>query len=149
MTASFRCRLFASLMVVAVIPIGLLARSMRADATPGTIVGFLATYAGDTLWPMMFYFLGRFVWPRLSIRWLLAGVLVLTLSLEFRQLWNPTWLQWLRRHPGSGFLLGTTFLWSDVVCCVIGSLIAVLLDWRMLSILHLQRPDEVSDAQKI
>lgn len=149
MSASFRCRLFASLMVVAVIPIGLLARSMRADATPGTIVGFLATYAGDTLWPMMFYFLGRFVWPRLSIRWLLAGVLVLTLSLEFRQLWNPTWLQWLRRQPVSGFLLGTTFLWSDVVCCVIGSLIAVLLDWRMLSILHLQRPDEVSDAQKI
>ena len=136
MSATFRTRLCSLLVVMAVIPVGLFARSMRADADPGTFTGFLATYTGDTLWPVMFYFIGRFIWPRLGFRWLLAGVLMLTLTLEFGQLWQPTWLQWLRRQPVSGFLLGNTFLWSDVVCCLVGSLLAVLLDWATENILR-------------
>lgn len=121
-------RLLAAIVVLLVIPLGLFARSQRPGADADTFPGFLATYAGDTLWPVMFFFVGRFAFPTAG-RWrLLASVLGLTLTLEFGQLWQPPALQWLREQPVVGFILGNSFLWSDVACLLVGSFIAVLLD---------------------
>ena len=128
MSEANRVRIFAVAVVAIVIPIGLLARSHRADADPNTIIGFLATYVGDMLWPIMFYFLGRFACPSARIDQLFAATLAITLTLEFGQLWKPVWLQWLRTQPGIGFVLGNSFIWSDVACCLIGAGIAVGLD---------------------
>jgi len=128
MSNATRTRIFAVAVVLIVIPIGLFARSHRAGADGSTWDGFLATYTGDTLWPIMFYFMGRFVWPTASCTVLFAGTVVLTLAIEFGQLWQPDWLQWLRAQPVIGFLLGNSFIWSDVVCCLIGAGIAVGLD---------------------
>lgn len=127
-----RIRLLAALVVLLVIPVGLFARSHRAEADPATLSGFLATYTGDTLWPIMFFFIGRFVFP-LADRWsLVAFTLVLTLTLEFGQLWQPASLQWLREQPVIGFMLGESFVWSDVVCLLVGSSISIFID-TMLS----------------
>ena len=134
MSAATRTRLFAVLIVVVVIPIGLFARSHRADADSHTLLGFLATYTGDTLWPIMFYFAGRFCFPNAKFVSLLAFVLILTLTLEFSQLWKPPLLQYLRRQPGIGFVLGSYFIWSDVICCFVGSVLALAIDllrWRL------------------
>ncbi len=121
-------RLLAALVVVLVIPVGLFARSQRAGADPATLFGFLSTYVGDTLWPIMFFFIGRFVFP-LANRWsLVACTLALTLTLEFGQLWQPATLQTLREMPVIGFILGNSFLWSDVACLLVGSAISLLLD---------------------
>ena len=128
MSSHVRSRILSVLIVLLVIPIGLFARSHRASADPATFMGFLATYTGDTLWPIMFYFMAKFCGPSARVTSLLVFVLVLTLSLEFGQLvQNPT-LDWLRKQPGIGFLLGTTFIWSDVICCVFGALVGVGLD---------------------
>ena len=125
---SVRTRLLAAVLVLLVIPIGLFARSQRPGADPATVLGFLATYAGDTLWPIMFFFIGRFAFPSAG-RWrILACVLGLTLTLEFGQLWQPPTLQWLRTLPVIGFLLGNSFLWSDVACLLVGGLISVVVD---------------------
>lgn len=128
MSLASRTRLFAVLVVLIVIPIGLLARSHRAGADPGTLIGFFATYTGDTLWPIMFYFAGRFCFPNARFVSLVVFVLFLTLTLEFGQLWKPPLLQYLRRQPGVGFVLGNSFIWSDVICCWIGTMVALLLD---------------------
>jgi hypothetical protein len=123
-----RTRLLAALCIVPVVAAGLYARSQRANADPATLSGFLATYAGDTLWPIMFFLIGRFVFPQAD-RWrLVAGTLALTLTLEIGQLWQPPTLQWLRDQPVIGFVLGNSFLWSDVACLLIGSVLAFLLD---------------------
>jgi len=128
MSSESRTRLFAIVIVLIVIPIGLFARSHRADADPSTWLGFLATYTGDTLWPIMFYFFGRFCFPNARVVSLLTFVLVLTLTLEFGQLWQPPWLQYWRRQPGIGFVLGNSFIWSDVICCVVGAGVAAIVD---------------------
>ena len=123
-----RIRLLAALVVLLVIPVGLFARSQRAGADPSTLSGFLSTYTGDVLWPVMFFFIGRFVLP-LANRWPLAAfTLALTLTIEFSQLWHPAALEWLRKQPVIGFLLGNSFLWSDVACLLAGGSIAVLMD---------------------
>lgn len=132
MWAVARTRLLAASMIALVIPLGLLARSHRAGATLETLDGFLATYAGDTLWPVMFYFMGRFVWPAARCRTLVWAVLAITLGLEFSQLWKPPLLQFLRAQPISGFILGNHFIWSDVVCCLAGTALAFVIDWLFL-----------------
>jgi len=128
MSNATRVRIFAIAVVVIIVPIGLFARSHRAGADPGTLIGFLATYVGDTLWPILFFFLGRFVWPSARMLHLFIGTLALTFAIEFSQLWQPDWLQWLRTQPVIGFILGNSFIWSDVVCCFVGAGIAVGLD---------------------
>jgi hypothetical protein len=127
-----RIRLLAAIAVMLVIPVGLLARSLRAGADPATVPGFLATHAGDTLWPIMFFFVGRSVFPR-ACRWRLAAFTMgLTLTLEFGQLRQPAILQWLREQPVIGFLLGRSFVWSHVVCLVVGGAVAVVVDGVLL-----------------
>lgn len=128
MSPANRKRSLALAVVLIVIPIGLFARSHRPDADPATLIGFLATYTGDTLWPIMFYFVARFCFPTARIVSLLLFVLSLTLTLEFSQLWKPPLLVYLRAQPGIGFVLGNSFIWSDVVCCLVGSVFAVLID---------------------
>lgn len=114
-------RIRTAVTLLAVIAVGLLARSFRDGADPGTLFGFLATYLGDVLWPIMFFLIGRLLFPKVSTWKLLLGTLALTLSIEFAQLWHPPFLEWLRAKTITGFLLGHTFLWSDVVCLFVGS----------------------------
>lgn len=128
MTRDQETRLFAALVIVTVIPLGLIARSFRSGASSETFGGFVATYLGDTLWPVMFYFLARFVFPKASRVVLLGFVLLVTLTLEFGQLWKPRLLQWMRKQPVIGFILGNQFIWSDVVCCSVGAIVAVVVD---------------------
>ena len=136
MQYEFRNRIFAAFVIVAVIPAGLISRHFRSSAASHTPTGFLTTYSGDTLWPIMFYFFGRFLLPKSSYRTLFIATIALTLGIEFGQLWKPPVLQWLREQPISGFLLGNTFLWSDVACCVLGAIIAVLIDLTFAAMLR-------------
>jgi hypothetical protein len=128
MTTESRTRLLATLIIATVIPIGLFARSYRSGAASETFLGFFTTYSGDTLWPIMLYFIGRFIFPRASCGALFATVLAIALTLEFGQLWKPPILQWLRAQPITGFVLGNHFIWSDIVCCTIGAVLALLAD---------------------
>ena len=128
MTSETRSRIVSCLVVLVVIPIGLFARAHRAGADPATLLGFLSVYTGDTLWPIMFYFMAKFCSPQSRIISLLVFVLGLTLTLEFGQLVRSPTLDWLRKQPGIGFVLGSTFIWSDVICCTVGAAIAVAFD---------------------
>ena len=127
-----RNRFIAAVVILTVIPMGLLARSYRSGADPSTVLGVLVTYLGDTLWPVMFYFAGRFCAPNASRQTLLLTTLGITLALEFGQLWKPPFLMWLRQQPMIGFVLGTHFIWSDVVCCVVGTFCALLVDFVLI-----------------
>lgn len=141
MTTNSRPTRFAAILIIGiVIPLGLFARSRRSGADPSTVGGFLANYAGDTLWPVMFFFLARFVFPMASRRNIAIGVLTLTLGLEFGQLCRLDVLQQLRQWPVIGFLLGNTFLWSDVGCLIVGTALAVLLDVALQSTLDRRLP---------
>lgn len=128
MSTDGRTRFLAGIIIAVIVPVGLLARSYRAGADWTTLFGFLATYLGDALWPVLFYFVGRMLLPQASTRALVTFTLGITLTLEFSQLWKPPILQWLRAQPVIGFVLGNRFIWSDVACCIVGTVIALLID---------------------
>ncbi len=128
MSKETRRRFLAVIVISTVIPLGLFARSHRSGTDPSTLPGFLAAYAGDTLWPIMFYFAGMLLLSGASRVMLAIFALSITLTLEFGQLWNPPLLLWLRQQPIIGFVLGNSFVWSDVWCCAIGTFSALLID---------------------
>lgn len=122
-----RRRLLYLGIALSAIPIGLIARSMRDGADASTIGGFITTYLGDTLWAVMFFFLFAAVlvaWPT----WRLALLtLCFTLGIELSQLYHGQPLVALRSIAPLRFLLGTHFLWSDIICLTVGSVLAVIL----------------------
>lgn len=125
---------------LAMIPAGLLTRAMRRGADESTPTGFIATYLADTLWAVMF-----FLFAALFVRWRAWTLVVLTLAftvgIELSQLYNGEPLATLRGFPPTRFLLGTNFLWSDVICLTVGSILATGLH----SLITRPRPALVKD----
>ena len=107
-----------------VIPVGLIARSMRDDADAASVFGFVTTYLGDTLWAVMFYFLFAAVLMSWATRRLAVLTLIFTAGIEFSQLYHGEPLASLRSFPPTRFLLGTHFLRSDILCLCVGTTLA-------------------------
>lgn len=112
------------LLLAIIIPAGLVARHLRS-----THPSFLSEYAGDTLWPVVFFLGIGVAMPRVST-WIVAALtLGITAGIEFSQLIHGRWIDAARGVPGLGFMMGSTFLWSDVACIVVGTLIAAIGEW--------------------
>ncbi|MDB5036252.1 MAG: hypothetical protein JWQ98_3493 [Chlorobi bacterium] len=118
-----RLRWLYIIITLAVIPLGLGSRRYG-----GHLPAFVATYAGDTLWTVMFYFIVVSLAPRLAIRRAALTALAASCVIEILQLYHAPWIDSIRATTLGGLALGFTFLWSDMVCYTVGVLIAVVLD---------------------
>jgi len=127
-----RLRLIFLAIAIAVIPIGLVARSMRGDADGSTVPGFIATYLGDTLWAVLFFFTFAALLPRLTTLRCAVLTLGVTLGIEASQLYHGEPLTTLRNFAPSRFLLGSHFLWSDIACLFVGTALAMTIHRLML-----------------
>ena len=119
-----RSRPMMLLLIALIIPIGLAARHARS-AWPGVTTA----YVGDTLWPMLFFLLFALARPRASTWALAAAVLAVTAGIELSQLYHAPWIDTIRSTRIGGLLLGHTFLVSDLVCIIVGTALAAVLDW--------------------
>jgi hypothetical protein len=87
----------------------------------------VATYGGDTIWAAMFLFFLRIFFGTITL-WKLALInFFLGASDEVLQLYQAPWIQAIRHTRIGGLLLGFGFLWSDIVCYAIGTLIAFVI----------------------
>lgn len=119
-----RSRKVYLLLIAITIPVGLVARHLRSSHP-----SFLSEYAGDTLWPVVFFLAIGVTMPR-AATWLVAALtLGITAGIEFSQLIHGRWIDAAREVPGLGFMMGSTFLWSDVACIVTGTFIATVCEW--------------------
>lgn len=87
-----------------------------------------ATYAGDTLWAMLVYWLISLLMRSLSplkVAGLAAGFAYL---IEFGQLYQAEWIVALRNTFVGSLVLGHGFLWSDLLCYSVGIGLCWLLD---------------------
>jgi len=81
---------------------------------------FLAEYAGDTLWALLLFLLvstlmaGRTTMSQAGIS------LVLAFAVEVSQLYHAPWIDGIRSTTSGGLVLGFVFLWSDLVCYLVG-----------------------------
>ena len=90
--------------------------------------GFIATYAGDTLWATMVFWLLALVFRRAPTRWLAVTALSIAVAVEISQLYHAPWIDAVRANAFGALILGYGFLWSDLACYTAGVALAAAID---------------------
>jgi hypothetical protein len=94
----------------------------------GVLPGFIAAYAGDTLWALAAFLGIGLVIPRASTRTIAGLAMALSVAVEISQLYHAPWIDSIRRTTLGGLLLGFGFLWSDLACYAVGVGFGVMID---------------------
>jgi hypothetical protein len=90
--------------------------------------GWVAAYAGDTLWALLVYWLIGLGWPRRAVTWRAVTAISFAFLIEVSQLFHPAWLEAVRHTLLGSLVLGHDFLWSDLICYTVGVLSGVTLE---------------------
>jgi hypothetical protein len=110
-------------LLLATIALGLASRRFAS-----ALLVFIAAYAGDTLWAMAAYWAIALIAPKHPIGLRALAALAIAFTVELSQLFHLGWLDAIRMTRPGGWVLGFGFLWSDLVCYVVGVGLAVALD---------------------
>ena len=90
---------------------------------------FLAAYAGDTLWALTAFLVIGIFFPKWSTPRAGVAALVFAFAIEMSQLYRSPWVDQVRHTKIGGLVLGYGFLWSDLLCYVVGVLLGCALEW--------------------
>jgi hypothetical protein len=82
--------------------------------------GFIATYAGDTLWALAAFLGFGLIRPRASTRTIAVLAVTFSVAIELSQLYRAPWIDSIRHTTLGGLTLGFGFLWSDLACYAVG-----------------------------
>lgn len=110
-----RRRTFALAAAATTIALGIGSRRF-ASALPG----FVASYAGDTLWALLAYLLATSLAPSASMPRRAFAALAFAFAVETSQLYHARWIDELRATRLGALVLGSVFLWSDLACYAAG-----------------------------
>lgn len=92
---------------------------------------FIATYAGDTLWALLVFLGGSALMPRLRLSYRAGMAVVFAFFIELSQLYHAPWIDRLRDTTLGGLVLGFGFLWSDLLCYLVGIGMGAAADWAV------------------
>ena len=82
--------------------------------------GFIAAYAGDTLWALAAFLGFGLILPRASTRTVALLAMAFSVAIELSQLYHAPWIDSIRHTTLGGLILGFGFLWSDLACYAAG-----------------------------
>ncbi|BDD06011.1 ribosomal maturation YjgA family protein [Aureibacter tunicatorum] len=94
---------------------------------------FIAAYAGDTLWALMIYWGTRMVFTHIRIQTALYFALIFCFTIEISQLYQAEWILQVRATKLGALILGHGFLWSDLICYIVGCVFGYYVDKNSLS----------------
>lgn len=84
----------------------------------------VAKYGGDVIWAGMFLFVLRIIFPRANLVKLAILNYALGVLDETSQLWHTPILDAIRSTTIGKLILGLGFMWSDIVCYAVGTVLA-------------------------
>ncbi|SEP36545.1 DUF2809 domain-containing protein [Mucilaginibacter sp. OK283] len=117
-----RSRLLYFILIIATIIIGLLSRHFKS----------IPLFIGDILWALMVYFIVSFLFINKPIKVVVIASLLFCFAIEFSQLYKAPWINDLRHTLFGKLVLGAGFLWSDLLCYVVGVGIGCIFDFYIL-----------------
>ena len=91
-------------------------------------INLFTLFIGDILYATMMYFGLRFVLIHLKLKTIFVLSVLFCFLIEISQLFQFDWLILLRKTTFGKYVLGQGFLWSDLVCYILGSLISYFID---------------------
>jgi len=117
-----KSRITYLILIIATIILDLLSRHFK----------FIPLFIGDILWATMVYFIMRFLFITRTIRFNVITALLFCFAIEFSQLYKAPWIDDIRHTLFGRLVLGEGFLWSDLLCYVIGVGIGVGIEKLLL-----------------
>jgi hypothetical protein len=123
--------IYLSLIVVTVIA-GLLSRELSS------VIPF---FIGDILWGLAVFLLMRFIFITKSLGFAVLVSSIYAALTEFSQLYEAPWIENIRPTFIGRVLLGETFLWSDILCYLIGIGIGVLVELSLRTLVRTMYPE--------
>jgi hypothetical protein len=107
--------------------------------------GFIAAYAGDTLWALAAFAGIGLLLPRTSTRIVALLAMSLSIAVELSQLHHAPWIDSIRLTTLGGLILGYGFLWSDLACYAAGVGLGVVIELSRCP----HRAQQPSDAAEL
>jgi NO-binding membrane sensor protein with MHYT domain len=86
------------------------------------------TYLGDAIWAAMIYVMMAFVFANKLSKQIAVFSLLFCYAIELSQLYQAPWINAIRSNTLGALVLGSGFLWSDLLAYAIGILSATLLE---------------------
>ena len=93
-----------------------------------SLPGFVAAYAGDTLWALAAFLGIGLLLPRASTRRVALLAMSFSVLVEVSQLYHAPWIDSIRGTTLGALVLGHGFLWSDLACYTVGVGLGVLIE---------------------
>jgi hypothetical protein len=90
--------------------------------------GFIAAYAGDTLWALAVFLGFGLMLRKASTRMIALLAMTFSVLIELSQLYHAPWIDSIRQTLIAGLILGFGFVWSDLLCYAVGVGLGVLLE---------------------
>ncbi len=94
----------------------------------GYLPGFVAAYAGDTLWATAAFLGFGLLLPRASTWRVALLAMSLSVLVEVGQMYHAPWIDSIRRTRLGGLILGYDFVWSDLACYAVGVGLSILIE---------------------
>ena len=115
-------RLYYFISILLILILGILSRKISG----------IPLFIGDILYAVLIYFGIRFLImnSKKSTSFLLG--LLFCFSIEILQLVQIDRLIAIRKTTLGHYVLGVGFLWLDLLCYIIGTLLAFLIDWKFV-----------------
>lgn len=77
-------------------------------------------YLGDVLYAFMMFYIVSFIVPNKALLYRSIIALVICYCIEFAQLYDAEWINCIRATLPGRLVLGSGFLWSDLLAYLIG-----------------------------
>jgi Protein of unknown function (DUF2809) len=106
-----KTRFLSLTIAILLIPIGLATRQYGNE--------WMKLYVGDVLWAAMIYWGFKFLFAQEPKR-IAFYALTFCFLIEFSQIYHEPWIDQIRDTRLGGLVLGFGFLWSDLVCYLVG-----------------------------
>ena len=79
----------------------------------------------------MVYFIACFLFINKPIKFVVTASLLFCFAIEFSQLYKAPWINDLRHTLFGKLVLGAGFLWTDLLCYVVGVTIGMVIERSM------------------
>ena len=89
---------------------------------------FINTYLGDAIWAAMIYTMMAFVFAKKTSKQVAVYSLLFCYAIEISQLYQATWINSIRNTVLGALVLGSGFLWSDLLAYALGVGLAFIIE---------------------
>lgn len=109
--------------IILTIVLGLLSRKIKY-----LLPDILNLYLGDAIWAVMIYTMLAFIFVHKSSKHVAIFSLVFCYAIEASQLYQAPWINSIRNTTIGALIIGSGFLWSDLIAYLIGILFAFMFE---------------------